>query len=97
MRHEARQVVIDIIDRGVGMTPEFIRDELFRPFSTMKASGSGIGAYQSRALLRGAGGDLEVASEPGRGTTMRLRLPRTDGSQGAADSARQTSLLAATQ
>ena len=97
LRHEARQVVIDIIDRGVGMTPEFIRDELFRPFSTMKASGSGIGAYQSRALLRGAGGDLEVASEPGRGTTMRLRLPRTDGSQGAADSARQTSLLAATQ
>ena len=37
-----------IIDRGPGMTPEFIRDELFRPLSTSKAQGSGIGAWQKR-------------------------------------------------
>jgi putative PEP-CTERM system histidine kinase len=75
LRHEARRVLIDIIDAGAGMTPEFVRDELFRPFRTSKAEGSGIGAYQARELVRGAGGDLIVLSRPGAGTTMRLMLP----------------------
>jgi putative PEP-CTERM system histidine kinase len=75
LRHEARRVVIDIIDAGPGMTPEFVRDELFRPFRTLKAEGSGIGAYQGRELVRGAGGDLIVLSRPGAGTTMRVMLP----------------------
>lgn len=75
LRHEARRVLIDIIDVGPGMTPEFVRDELFRPFRTSKAEGSGIGAYQSRELVRGAGGDLIVLSRPRAGTTMRLLLP----------------------
>jgi signal transduction histidine kinase len=57
------------------MTPEFIRDELFRPLSTSKPTGSGIGAWQARELLCGAGGDLAVLSRPGAGTTMRVILP----------------------
>ncbi|MDO9713093.1 XrtA/PEP-CTERM system histidine kinase PrsK [Paracraurococcus lichenis] len=72
---EGRQVVVEISDRGPGMTPEFIRDELFRPLSTSKRWGSGIGAWQARELLREAGGDLAVVSRPGAGTTMRLLLP----------------------
>ena len=75
LRHEARRALIDIIDAGAGMTPEFVRDELFRPFRTSKAEGSGIGAYQARELVRGAGGDLIVLTRPGAGTTMRLLLP----------------------
>ncbi len=69
------RIVVDITDDGPGMTPEFIRDELFRPFSTTTAGGSGVGAFQSRALLRRAGGDLLVLSTPGEGSTMRLLLP----------------------
>ena len=68
-------MVVDIIDEGPGMTPEFIRDELFRPFATTKGGGHGIGAYQARELLREAGGDLLVFSKPNSGTTMRLLLP----------------------
>jgi len=75
LRHDARRALIDIIDAGPGMSPEFVRDELFRPFRTTKAEGSGIGAYQARELVRGAGGDLIVLSRPGEGTTMRLVLP----------------------
>ncbi|HLJ06671.1 MAG TPA: ATP-binding protein [Acetobacteraceae bacterium] len=75
LRNEALSVVVDIIDEGPGMTPEFIRDELFRPFSTTKGGGHGIGAYQARELLRGAGGDLLVLSRRPGGTTMRLLLP----------------------
>ena len=78
VRHEARQVVIEIVDQGPGMTAAFVQDRLFKPFSTSKAGGSGIGAYQSRELLREAGGDLDVITAPGAGTTMRLLLPRTD-------------------
>ena len=66
------------------MTPEFIRDELFRPFGTSKPQGSGIGAFQARELLRAAGGNLQVFSEPGRGTTMRLLLPLAGSAVAAA-------------
>jgi signal transduction histidine kinase len=72
---EASTLAIDIIDTGPGMTPEFIRDELFRPFGSTKGGGHGIGAFQARELLREAGGDLLVLSRIGSGTTMRLLLP----------------------
>ncbi len=75
VRHEALSVLIDIIDEGLGMSADFIRDRLFRPFATTKTGGHGIGAYQARELLRAAGGDLLVLSRPGGGTTMRLLLP----------------------
>jgi signal transduction histidine kinase len=73
--HEGNRVVVDIADRGTGMSEAFIRDTLFRPFGTSKRGGTGIGAFQARELLREAGGDLVVDSRPGHGTTMRLVLP----------------------
>ena len=75
LRHEGRRATVDIVDRGSGMSPEFVRDRLFRPFASSKPQGHGIGAFQARSLLREAGGDLVVLSAPGRGTTMRLALP----------------------
>lgn len=69
------RLVIEITDRGPGMDPEFVHSELFRPFRTTKAGGSGIGAYQTRELVRAAGGEIDVISQPGAGTTMRLVLP----------------------
>jgi signal transduction histidine kinase len=68
-------VLIGIADRGVGMTAEFIREHLFRPFTSSKHDGFGIGVYQARELLRQAGGDLIATSEPNRGTTMQIVLP----------------------
>jgi putative PEP-CTERM system histidine kinase len=75
VRHETLSVLIDIIDEGPGMSADFIRDRLFRPFATTKTGGHGIGAYQARELLRAAGGDLLVLSRLGAGTTMRVLLP----------------------
>ncbi|MBV9537660.1 MAG: PEP-CTERM system histidine kinase PrsK [Acidisphaera sp.] len=75
LRHDGNRLVIDIVDHGSGMSPEFVRDTLFRPFGTAKRGGTGIGAYQARELLRAAGGDLLAISEPGVGTTMRILLP----------------------
>jgi putative PEP-CTERM system histidine kinase len=73
-RHDA-QLIIEIIDQGPGMDAAFVRDELFRPFRSTKSGGYGIGAFQTRELIRTAGGDLEVISEKGAGTTMRILLP----------------------
>jgi putative PEP-CTERM system histidine kinase len=66
---------LDVVDQGPGMDEEFIRTELFRPFRTTKTAGMGIGAFQTRELVRELGGRLDVVSAPGRGTTMRVRLP----------------------
>ncbi len=66
---------IDVADRGAGMDEAFIRDGLFQPFRSTKSGGYGIGAFQTRELIRAAGGELEVLSRPGTGTTMRIVLP----------------------
>ena len=67
---------IEISDDGPGMTPEFIRERLFRPFDSTKGSqGMGIGAYQAREFARKVGGDLEVRSVFGEGTKITLTVP----------------------
>ena len=85
-RHQT-QLVIDIIDRGPGMDDAFIRDELFLPFRSTKSGGYGIGAFQTRELIRMSGGDLQVISERGTGTTMRILLPLIPEREPAAASA----------
>jgi putative PEP-CTERM system histidine kinase len=68
--------VIEIRDDGPGMTPEFVRERLFRPFDSTKGSkGMGIGAYQAREYVRSIGGWLEVESQPGQGTIVRVVVP----------------------
>jgi len=69
------RITIDVVDNGPGMDDEFVRNELFRPFRSTKSGGLGIGAYQTRELLRMAGGELEVVSEKGAGTIMRMTFP----------------------
>jgi signal transduction histidine kinase len=58
------------------MSSEFIRERLFRPFETTKPAGMGIGVYESSQYVAGLGGQILVDSEPGRGTRVRVRLPR---------------------
>lgn len=67
--------VIDVVDRGCGMSATFVAGELFKPFRSTKADGLGMGAYQCRELARELGGELDALSTPGAGTTMRLSLP----------------------
>jgi putative PEP-CTERM system histidine kinase len=66
-----RRPLLSVMDTGAGMDPTFVRDRLFRPFDTTKgARGMGIGAFQMREYVRSLGGEVEVESEPGRGTTI---------------------------
>ena len=58
------------------MSPEFIRERLFRPFDSTKGSQSmGIGAYQAREYVRQLGGHIDVSSKVGDGTRFEIRLP----------------------
>jgi putative PEP-CTERM system histidine kinase len=72
------RIRIAVRDRGPGMTADFIARDLFRPLRTTKTKGLGIGAYQARAMMRDLGGDIEVESTVGSGTTMTLVLPGED-------------------
>ncbi|GAB2860596.1 PEP-CTERM system histidine kinase PrsK [Pseudoduganella ginsengisoli] len=68
-------VLVEISDTGQGMTEEFIRDRLFKPFESTKPAGMGIGAFESREYIHELGGRLDVSSTPQRGTTFRVTLP----------------------
>jgi putative PEP-CTERM system histidine kinase len=73
--HEGR-ALIEVRDSGEGMSEEFIRRRLFRPFDTTKGgSGMGIGVYQAREVIRGLGGEIVVKSSVGVGTTVSIWLP----------------------
>ncbi|HEX3415881.1 MAG TPA: XrtA/PEP-CTERM system histidine kinase PrsK, partial [Stellaceae bacterium] len=81
------RLLIEVTDNGPGMDDAFIRDELFLPFRSTKSGGYGIGAFQTRELIRMAGGDLEVISEKGFGTRMRIILPVVSERESARSSA----------
>ena len=66
---------IEVGDTGSGMSNEYVRTRLFKPFQTTKPAGMGIGAYESFLYVRELGGSITVDSEPGRGTVMRIALP----------------------
>jgi signal transduction histidine kinase len=61
------------------MDKVFIKERLFKPFDSTKGkSGMGIGVYEARDYIHKAGGDLEVISRVGEGSTFRIRLPVSD-------------------
>jgi signal transduction histidine kinase len=74
-------ITIAVADTGIGMTPEQM-GKLFQEFSqassttASKYGGTGLGLAISRRFCQMMGGDITVASEPGRGSTFTIRLPR---------------------
>lgn len=66
---------IEVVDAGQGMSPEFVRTGLFKPFVSSKYGGFGIGAFEARELLRAMGGRIAVESREGLGTRFSVVLP----------------------
>ena len=71
-------VEIAVADRGVGMSDVEVA-RMFEPFFTTKRRGSGIGLAIAKNIVDGLGGRIDVDSQPGAGTTIRLTLPRFRG------------------
>lgn len=73
---EGKHAVVEIEDDGVGMTEDFIKGRLFKPFESTKGlTGMGIGAFESRELVRKLGGNIYVSSTEGVGSCFRIVLP----------------------
>lgn len=69
-------VVTSVSDNGCGMSPEFVAHSLFRPFKTTKKGGIGIGMFQTKTIVEAHQGRIDVESQPGRGTTFKVFLPK---------------------
>jgi signal transduction histidine kinase len=80
-RQEDGSISISVVDTGIGMTPEQM-GKLFQEFSQASSAtasrygGTGLGLAISRRFCQMMGGDITVESEPGRGSTFTIRLPR---------------------
>jgi putative PEP-CTERM system histidine kinase len=72
------RAAIEVGDTGHGMTQEFIREKLFKPFQSTKQAGMGIGAYESAQYIRELGGELQVKSQENSGTRVTIILPLFD-------------------
>jgi len=65
----------EVVDSGSGMSPDFVRNRLFKPFVSSKQGGFGIGAFEARELVRAMHGRLDVESREGLGSRFVVRLP----------------------
>ena len=74
-RETEHQLQLDIIDTGPGIEPELI-SEIFTPFHTTKAEGTGLGLYVVQEVIAAHEGQIVVDSELGKGTTFTITLPR---------------------
>ncbi|MBS1188690.1 MAG: periplasmic sensor signal transduction histidine kinase [Rhodocyclaceae bacterium] len=72
---QGSQARIEVGDNGRGMSPEFQRERLFKPFQTTKEAGMGIGAYESFLYVNELGGKMLVDSEVNQGTRVAILLP----------------------
>jgi putative PEP-CTERM system histidine kinase len=75
VRSEDQSAIIEVEDSGVGMSEDFIRTRLFKPFESTKKNGMGIGIYESREYIRELGGQLDVHSRETEGTRFSIALP----------------------
>ncbi|XQW85336.1 XrtA/PEP-CTERM system histidine kinase PrsK [Thalassotalea piscium] len=74
--HEDKDIIIEISDNGCGMSPEFIKNRLFKPFDTTKGNaGMGIGVFEAKQFIESIAGLLSVDSEVDKGTTFQIELP----------------------
>lgn len=66
---------VAVEDTGCGMTSEFMKERLFKPFHTSKSTGMGIGVYETQQYIHELGGRIHFDSEAGRGTCVTVVLP----------------------
>lgn len=74
LRGDARGAVLEVADRGPGLTAE-ARGNLFRPFFTTKAKGTGLGLALAKKVAEAHGGTLQLLPREGGGTVARVELP----------------------
>jgi nitrogen-specific signal transduction histidine kinase/ActR/RegA family two-component response regulator len=73
-RMDGGDAVLSVADTGMGMTPG-VQQRIFEPFFTTKPGATGLGLCLAHGIVSRHGGQIEVDSAPGRGTTVRVKFP----------------------
>jgi two-component system, cell cycle sensor histidine kinase and response regulator CckA len=89
-------LVVTVTDTGTGMTDE-VRRHLFEPFFTTKAHGTGLGLATCQTIALQSNAQIDVASEPGRGSAFSVYFPRVDDPVESTRPARSGSLTGGTE
>jgi signal transduction histidine kinase len=82
-----QRIAITVSDNGPGITEE-VMSKMFVPFFTTRKQGSGLGMAVTRSIVENHGGTIEVSSEVGKGTTVRIAIPLVRSTQEAEHRAR---------
>jgi signal transduction histidine kinase len=69
------RLIIEVRDRGTGIASENL-SRVFDPYFTTRRTGTGLGLAISKNIIEGLGGTIGVSSQPGKGTEVRVELPR---------------------
>ena len=77
----AEAVVVEVTDNGCGMSQDFLRNRMFKPFETTKNNGLGLGVYSCREIVLAHGGSIEAESRLGVGSTFVVKLPVNEKSK----------------
>lgn len=79
---EGGRIVVEVEDEGMGMDPELL-GKIWDPFFTTKPAGAGLGLSICREVIRDHGGEVDVRSSPGAGTTIRVSFPLVEDAEQA--------------
>jgi signal transduction histidine kinase len=74
VRNDAKRVCVEFRDTGKGMNSSVVR-QVFDPFFTTKPSGTGLGLSICHELVQAHGGEIQVDSQEGRGTSVKITIP----------------------
>ena len=77
VEQDEEDVLISVADQGPGI-PEEIREKIFNLYFTTKQKGSGIGLAMTFRIIQLHNATMDFTSQPGEGTTFRMRFPIAD-------------------
>jgi signal transduction histidine kinase len=76
-RSENGRLLLTVADKGCGMSADFIKNQLYRPFYSTKTKGLGIGMFQCKKIVEAHQGSIGVVSTPDQGTCFTILFPIT--------------------
>jgi signal transduction histidine kinase len=97
-RNSQSQIVVTVSDSGIGISSEFLQNQLYKPFSQEDsfATGTGLGLSIVRQIVESMGGSIAITSQKRVGTEVKIRLPVPEAHPGSGPAPKSKATLMAT-